>query len=111
APFFNTLFGIQKYSVKMFESPYNDLLYVSGTQIKSALKQKDGTYKVDSTSFFSLKDKLVPGFEHLTVLDATKMLIATEDGFSVIFKNRLSQKPEPFRVAIRSVLLTNNGSS
>ena len=111
APFFNTLFGIQKYSVKMFESPYNDLLYVSGIQIKSALKQKDGTYKVDSTSFFSLKDKLVPGFEHLTGLDATKMLIATEDGFSVIFKNRLSQKPEPFRVAIRSVLLTNNGDS
>lgn len=111
AQFFNDLFGRQKYSVKMFQTQMNDLWSVAGLQIKSALRQNDGSYKVDSSSFFSLKDKLVPGFEHLTGLDATKLLIATEDGFSVIFRNRLSQKPETFRVAIRSVLLTNNGDS
>ncbi len=109
--FFNQLFGIPKFSVKMFVSPNNDFWYVAGSQIKSAIKQVNGSYKVDSASFFSLKDKLVPGFEQLSYLNSASVLIATEDGFSVLNKNRLYKTPETFKLSIRSVMLTNEGDS
>lgn len=108
---FESLFGVPRHSVKFYTSPNNDLWCISGTQIKMAFNRNKGKYQLDSASFFSLKDKLVPGFEHLSFMNDTSIIIATEDGFSLINTKKLAQKTELFKVAIRNVYVTNERDS
>lgn len=105
--FFTELFRVPTYSMKMYADKNDDLWCVSGSQIKAAFKNEKGKYIIDSVSFSSLKDKLIPGFEHLRFLDDTKILIGTEDGFSLIDRKRLSPPKERLSISIRTVLLTN----
>ncbi|MDD3489696.1 MAG: triple tyrosine motif-containing protein [Paludibacter sp.] len=105
--FFNRLFGIPPFSVKMYESPSADFWCVSGGKIMAAFRTDSNTYKVDSVSFFSLRNRLVPGFENLSFLPGQKVLIGTEDGFSLVDETRLKPENNTFRIAIRNVYITS----
>ncbi|MDD3079830.1 MAG: triple tyrosine motif-containing protein [Paludibacter sp.] len=108
---FQKLFHTPAHSVKIYNSARDDLWAISGSEIKAAFLQPNGDYKVDSASFFSLRDKLIPGFEQASFLNDSNILISTEDGFAVISTDRLSNKPELFKVAIRNVYITNQKDS
>ena len=88
--FFNKLFGIPAFSVKMYESPTKDYWCVSGAKIMTAFRNDRNKYEVDSVSFFPLRNRLVPGFENLSFLPDRKVLIGTEDGFSLVDQTRLA---------------------
>lgn len=105
--FFNKLFGIPAFSVKMYESPTKDYWCVSGAKIMTAFRNDRNKYEVDSVSFFPLRNRLVPGFENLSFLPDRKVLIGTEDGFSLVDQTRLAHPNAEFKIAIRNVYITS----
>lgn len=105
--FFNKLFGIPAFSVKMYESPRKDYWCVSGAKIMTAFRNDRNKYEVDSVSFFPLRNRLVPGFENLSFLPDRKVLIGTEDGFSLVDQTRLAHPNAEFKIAIRNVYITS----
>lgn len=106
----NRLLGVPPHSVRISETPDRDIWSVSGSQIRVAL-QKSHTYLIDSVSFFPLKDKQVPGFEQISYLNKNRMLISTEDGFSVINTSKLGTDETQCKLTIRNVFITNNKDS
>ncbi len=102
-----SLFGNPRHSMKVYFSNSNDIWCLSGSQIKVAYNRGAGKYQMDSASFFSLKDKLIPGFEHISFLNDTNNIIATEDGFSVIKTSKRNRKADTFKLSIRNVSFTN----
>ncbi len=102
-----SLFGNPRHSMKVHFSNSNDIWCLSGSQIKVAYNRSAGKNQMDSASFFSLKDKLIPGFEHISFLNDTNNIIATEDGFSVIKTSKLNRKADSFKLSIRNVSFTN----
>lgn len=50
---------------------------------------------------------MVPGFENLSFLPGQKVLIGTEDGFSLVDETRLKPENNTFRIAIRNVYITS----
>ena len=112
SPFFSSLFNVPGSSVKIYASEYGDYWCVSGSRVQAAFRNENGEYKVDSSSFLTMKDKLIPGFEHLSFLDSTQVLIGTEDGFSIIDRKRLNEmENESLGLAIRNVFVTNSHDS
>jgi DNA-binding CsgD family transcriptional regulator len=105
--FFNRLFGIPPFSVKMYESPTKDYWCVSGAKIMTAFRNDRNKYEVDSVSFFPLRNRLVPGFENLSFLPDKKVLIGTEAGFSLVDQTRLVHQNAEFKIAIRNVYITS----
>ena len=104
---FERLFGYPRHSMKVHFSNSDDIWCLSGSQIKVAFNRGAGKYQMDSSSFFSLKDKLIPGFEHISFLNDSNNIIATEDGFSVIKTSKRNRKADVFKLSIRNVSFTN----
>lgn len=109
--FFTKLFQVPPFSMKIYADRDSDYWCVSGSRIKAAFHNAKSGYRIDSVSFFSLKDKLIPGFEHVSFLNDAKILIGTEDGFSIIDRKKLTNKTENFKIAIRNVYVTNSRDS
>jgi ligand-binding sensor domain-containing protein/DNA-binding CsgD family transcriptional regulator len=108
------LFGFHPYSLRLTEMPSGDIWCVSPDYFAVAYKQSDGSFRVDTSSFSYLKNKLIIGFENFYSIDNFKTLVSTEDGFSWLDIN-MAQTTEnalpPFQVAVKNVFITNEKDS
>ncbi|MDR0798217.1 MAG: hypothetical protein LBN18_00435, partial [Dysgonamonadaceae bacterium] len=111
---YEDLFGIRPYSLRLTQMPSGDIWCVSPDYCVVAHKQKEGTYVVDNTSFFSsLKNNLIIGFENFNVADRMHIIASTENGFAWLNKDKGMQKDVNsfFQVMIEKVILTNEKDS
>ena len=83
----NSIFGTHS-SVRLYQSPDNDVWGVSGKYICAAFYNATGTYSIDSITYKPLLDKLIVGFEHLNFVSPRELLISNEDGFFFINTDR-----------------------
>ncbi len=88
----NSLFTRPPVAAKVMESPYGDLVFLSGTMQTVAVKGEGG-WTVDSTSLGFIRDERIPGFDHITWIDRNDFIINTESGFAVVDLNRMRQRP------------------
>ncbi|MDR1122138.1 MAG: hypothetical protein LBM08_14685 [Dysgonamonadaceae bacterium] len=106
---FEKLFGIQPYSVRLYESPSGDIWSISHQSINIAFRQADKTYRLIQMEFATLINKLILGFENFNAVDNSHLIISTEDGFSWLDVEKAKtdmQKQTLPKVAIRNVYLT-----
>lgn len=106
----NKYFATLPAAAHLYESPYGDLFFMSGTMQAVAFRNPDQTYTLDSISLNFLQDKRIFGFENVNCIDRNHVLCSTENGFSWInlAKVRANEKKLGNDVFIKSVYLTNN---
>lgn len=106
----NQYFEIPPVAAHLYESPYGDLFFMSGTLEAIAFRNSDHTYTLDSISLSFLQDKRIFGFENINSIDRDHLLFSTENGFSWInlAKIRMKEKKQGNGVFIKNVFLTNN---
>lgn len=105
------LFGTPKHSMRLTENYKGDIWCTSSTYLAVAFKQKNNRYRVDSTSFSSLKTKLISGFEDLNFINDSNIIVSTEDGFSWIDLSKIGKEKNKFKISIRTISLTNENDS
>lgn len=109
--FLKGLFGPQYFSSKLFKSSNGDIWNVSNTKIVRAIKKKEKFY-IDDMSYNLLKNKLIPGFEHINYLNSHYMIIGTEDGFSIIDNENIQISTDTvLKVTIKNVYITGKRDS
>ena len=96
--------------MRLFPLPDGDDFYSSGTVQALGYRDNAGDYRLDSLSIRYMASRRPLGFENLLYLEEGKVLINTEDGFSVIntamLKNR---RPEVTPLIIRRVRVIKGG--
>ena len=86
----NKLFSKPPVAAKIEESPFGDVLFLSGT-MQTLARRKNGSFDaVDSISLKLLQDKRIPGFDNITWIDRDNFVINTEIGFSWIDLDKIS---------------------
>ncbi|MCD8313956.1 MAG: hypothetical protein LUC24_07335 [Bacteroidales bacterium] len=80
----NSMFSAPPVATKVLESPYGDLLFLSGSMQTIALRDRTG-YDIDTLSLKSIQDERIPGFDHVNWLDRDRFIINTENGFSLVY--------------------------
>ena len=105
------IFGVPSHSMRLCETPQGDIWCTSFSYIGRAVRQPNNTYKVDSLSYSSLKNKLISGFEHFNFINNSNIIISTEDGFSWIDANKVGKEKSNFKISIRNVFLTSENDS
>jgi ligand-binding sensor domain-containing protein len=113
-PKYEQLFGSHPYSLRLAEMPAGDIWCISPDYFAIAYKEGDEKYRIDTSSFSYLKNKLIIGFENFYSIDPFNTLVSTEDGFSWLdFTAAQTTKKlsTPFKVAIKSVFITNEKDS
>lgn len=105
---FNKLFGVSLRPMKMYFSKSGDIWSVTDRKVKVAFNLGNDKFRVDSVSFYCLNDKLNSGFEHIGFLDEKKVVIATENGFSLADVNEFAPEiPEISKIALINITFTN----
>lgn len=106
----NRRFNFTPVAMRLFPLPDGDDFYSSGTVQALGYRDNAGDYRLDSLSIRYMASRRPLGFENLLYLEEGKVLINTEDGFSVIntamLKNR---KPEVTPLIIRRVRVIKGG--
>jgi len=105
------IFGVPSHSIKLNETADGNIWCTSYSFIGAAFKQKNNTYKLDTLSFSSLKNKLISGFEHFNFINDNNIIISTEDGFSWVDLSKRNHEKSNFKISIRNVYLTNESDS
>ncbi|MDR0682072.1 MAG: hypothetical protein LBG15_09540 [Dysgonamonadaceae bacterium] len=111
---YEQLFGFHPYSLRLAEMPSGDIWCISPDYLAVAYKQNDGSYRVDTSSFSYLKNKLIIGFENFYSIDNSNTLVSTEDGFSWLDINTAQateNSSSSFKVAIKNIFITNEKDS
>jgi DNA-binding CsgD family transcriptional regulator len=111
---YEQIFGIHPHSMRITQLSSGDIWCISAPYFALALQQEDGGYRVDTSSFNYLKNKLVMGFEDFNLIDYNTILVSTEDGFSWLDmgKARLAEHSDTlFQVMIKNVFITNEKDS
>lgn len=108
----NRLFSRPPVATVIDESPYGDLLFLSGT-MQTLATNENGKYSIDSLSLKFLQNKRIPGFDNITWLDREHFIINTEDGFSLIDTGKLKNTHEGSgnTVFIKNIFVTSRGDS
>lgn len=106
----NKYFATLPAAAHLYESPYGDIFFMSGTLQAVAFRNSDHTYTLDSISLNFLQDKRIFGFENINCIDRDHLLFSTENGFSWINldKVRTNEKKQGNSVFIKNIYLTNN---
>jgi len=107
----NKLFGTPRFSKRILETPNGNLWCYSISEIMVAVRQKDNSYKVDSTSFGTLKNKLISGFDYLGYIDNSNLIAGTEDGFSWLDIKNLHSNNNRIKLTVSKVYSTNERDS
>ena len=111
---YENIFGMYPYSLHLHQMPSGDIWCVSSDAVSIAFIQPDKTYKVNTTSFSALKNKLMVGFENFNAIDNSNILVSTEDGFSWLNLDNVKINESiqyPFKVAVRNIYFTNEKDS
>ncbi len=108
----NEMFSSPPVAAKIEESPYGDLVFLSGSIQALAVRSNDG-YTMDSTSLNFIQDERIPGFDHINWLDRNNFIINTETGFSWIDLGKLdpSGNSSDRPVVIKELCLMGNADS
>ncbi len=96
-------------AVGIQESPYSDLVFLSGN-IGAIAINDGGTYSVDNTTLQCLQTERILGFDHINWIDRNNFIINTEKGFSWVDlnKSRIDQKSEPRGVVLKNVKINSD---
>jgi len=107
-----TVFGRRSNSMRLFQTPKGNVWCVSTTYVGYAT-QVNKSYRVDSLSFASLKNKLISGFSNFNFLDENRVIASTEDGFSWLDNSLAIKKSsvEDFKISVRNVYFTKDRDS
>lgn len=108
------LFGFHSSSLRLSVMPSGDIWCVSPNYFAIAYKEADGNYRIDTSSFSYLKNKLFIGFEHFNPIDNSNVLVSTEDGFSwldLAKAQTMEKSNASFKVAIKSMYISNEKDS
>ncbi len=105
------LFGIFPHSIFLTQSAQGDIWAVTPRNIEFVSKDEQGNISIDSTSFSSIRNKLIPGFNHFNFIDSNVVLINTVDGFSYIDLSNRNFVHEKMDVVVCSVFLTGERDS
>ena len=101
----NSLFETPASEVSVYKIHDGDL-YFSSEKIQAILyKDNDGKYIMDSLSLKGLTSRRIAGFEKIMDIDKDRILVNTDDGFSIINTSmikRKESKPE-FKVFIKEI--------
>jgi DNA-binding CsgD family transcriptional regulator len=111
SPELDKLFGSSSRYLLLNETTKGDIWCTSNTLVSVAFIQKDKKYWVDTLSFCPLKTKLISGFQHFNFINATNVIVSTEDGFSWLDLTKSNRYKNRFTVSIRNVYLTNEKDS
>ena len=105
---FNTMFKLMPPALRVFELQDGIRYYTSGN--KQIIEYPDGNGEMlrDTSTFAYLCKKRKLGFDHIRALSPDKILINTEEGFSILRLDRLKEKKDRkgFAPLIRHVYLT-----
>lgn len=105
------LFGSSSWYLLLNETTKGDIWCTSNTFVSVAFIQKDKKYRVDTLSFCTLKTKLISGFQHFNFINATSVIVSTEDGFSWLDLSKANKEKNRFMISIRNVYITNEKDS
>lgn len=101
----NEMFNSLPVAAKITESPYGDLLFLSGSIQALAMRNNTG-YSMDSTSLRFIQDERILGFDHINWISRDNFIINTETGFSLIDLKRLESAGAEGPVIIKRMSLT-----
>ena len=109
--YLKNILGNQYFTSRLYKSPNGDLWNISNARIVRAMKHEN-VYLIDQKSFNLLKNKLIPGFEHINYLNNNYMVVGTEDGFSIIDNENIQVSTDTIlNVAIKNVFITGKRDS
>ena len=107
----NHLFGNVPGDIRLHESPNGDVWCVSGRYIGLARKHANGSYTIDSLTYRILQPKIIIGFEHFNFINENNIILNTEDGFSWINTDKLSDSKSKFKVLINNIVASKDNNS
>lgn len=113
-----TATDLSKIPVFRYLRPYSRIIQQNQVRLWSYTNKvikkitvQPGILKVDSASYNLLKNKLIPGFEHVSFLNDSISIIGTEDGFALIKSKTTSQPATRLNIVVRKVYLTGSVDS
>lgn len=77
---FNENFGVGK-STQLYETPDHSIWCISDNHIRVARQNSNGSFRIDSTVYQSMTDKLFGGFKNFNVIGPNKLVFSGLDGF------------------------------
>lgn len=83
-----------------------DIWYVTNGMLKLLRYHPDAQRWERSESESYLRGFLIEDFEHIHVYDKQQAIIGTEEGFALLFFNKVKQRKHPLNLQIRRVYLT-----
>lgn len=110
-PEIHKIFGIPGHSAKLNSSNNGDIWCTSFSAINVAFKQHDNSYKIDTISFSTLKNKIISGFVNYNFINEKNIIVSTEDGFSWLDLSRINPEKSNFKISIRNIYLTGENDS
>jgi DNA-binding CsgD family transcriptional regulator len=111
---YERLFGSHSHTLRLAATPSGDIWCVSPDYFAIAYKEANGNYRIDTSSFSYLKNKLFIGFENFNPIDNSNVLASTEDGFSwldIAKAQTMEKSGASFKVAIKSVYISHEKDS
>lgn len=95
----------------IFQDPEQNVWSLSASEIVVANYTPSGTYDLDSVTFTSLADKLIPGFEHLNFVRPGTVIFSCRDGFYELNDNKLSfDLASPSDLFVSRVIANNDST-
>lgn len=112
-PEMNTMFRIMPPALRVFDLSEGIRYYSSGTRQIAEYKNPSGKILRDTVSLQYLCKKRKLGFDHIRLLPPDRILINTEEGFSVLRLDRIREESERkgFAPLIRHIYLTGAADS
>ncbi len=104
-------FGIYPTAIALHQTDNTSVWVITPHSVELASKKSDGSFQLDKTSFASLKNMLIPGFEQFNAIGNNNLIINTEDGFSIIDLTKRTNIEKELKVSIRDVYLTGKQDS
>lgn len=83
----NEIFGYPR-SARVYQTPWNDLWSVTGTDVLRATYGPDGAIQVDTTSYQAVAEKIIAGSDHFNFISPDKVIVAIQDGFYEVDTSR-----------------------
>ena len=100
----NSRFSFTPIATRLFRTPDGDDFYTSGKIQALGYRDNSGAYRIDSLSVRYLASKRPLGFECTLCMDDGKILLNTEDGFSIISTDMIkNRKAENAPLIIRNI--------
>ncbi len=109
-----SIFGNLPHSVHLSQMPNGDIWCVSNNSLSVAFLQPDKTFKMNNTSFSSLKNRLIIGFEDFNFVNDSSIILSTEDGFSWLDVQKAKTDADlqnPFKLSICNIYITGERDS